>query len=171
LRTTRASTKADAVGVGAEANTKALGPRSCFAVQFSHQHEITQSVSEVRAMKRRQAAAVAALIIGAWVGNAHAHTHLKNSTPAAGATVAASLSEIRLYFDEEIEARLSKVTVVSVKGGAIATEAVSSDPASKGTLIVKLAKPLVAGSYKVNWQAISADTHKVKGSFSFHVRP
>ena len=53
----------------------------------------------------------------------------------------------------------------------LATEPVASDPADKSTLIVKLPQPLAAGSYKVNWQAISADTHKVKGSFTFHVRP
>lgn len=36
---------------------------------------------------------------------------------------------------------------------------------------MKVAQPLQAGSYKVNWQAVSADTHKVKGSFIFEVRP
>ena len=39
------------------------------------------------------------------------------------------------------------------------------------TLIVKFAQPLQAGSYMVNWQAVSADTHKVQGSFTFQVRP
>jgi methionine-rich copper-binding protein CopC len=28
-----------------------------------------------------------------------------------------------------------------------------------------------AGAYKVSWRVISADTHKVKGSFTFQVRP
>jgi len=40
-----------------------------------------------------------------------------------------------------------------------------------GSLIVKFAQPLQPGSYKVNWQAVSADTHKVKGSFAFQVGP
>jgi copper resistance protein C len=112
-----------------------------------------------------------ALVVGAWVNIAQAHTHLKKTVPAAGSTVAATLSEIRLQFDEAIEARLSKVKIESKAGVVLVTEPVAGDPADKSTLIVKLSQPLAAGSYKVNWQAISADTHKVKGSFTFHVRP
>jgi copper resistance protein C len=30
-------------------------------------------------------------------------------------------------------------------------------------------KPLNAGIYKVNWRALSTDTHKIEGSFTFRV--
>ena len=30
-------------------------------------------------------------------------------------------------------------------------------------------KPLNAGTYKVNWRAVSTDTHKIEGSFTFDV--
>jgi methionine-rich copper-binding protein CopC len=30
-------------------------------------------------------------------------------------------------------------------------------------------KPLNAGIYKVNWRAVSTDTHKIEGSFTFSV--
>jgi copper resistance protein C len=30
-------------------------------------------------------------------------------------------------------------------------------------------KPLSAGVFKVNWRAISVDTHKTEGSFTFRV--
>jgi hypothetical protein len=122
-------------------------------------------------MKRALGALGVALAIGTWVSIADAHSHLKKTVPAAGATVAATLTEIRLQFDEAIEARLSKVRVESKAGTVLATEPPASDPADKKTLVVKLPQPLAAGTYKVNWQAISVDTHKVKGSFTFHVRP
>jgi copper resistance protein C len=121
-------------------------------------------------MRRNLIALLVAAVAGACAGIAEAHTHLKRTVPAAGSTVAAALAEIRLQFDEAIEARLSKVKIES-KGVVLNTEPVAGDPADKNTLIVKLSPPLAAGSYKVNWQAISADTHKVKGSFTFHVRP
>lgn len=35
---------------------------------------------------------------------------------------------------------------------------------------VTLARPLPAGSYKVKWQVVSADTHKITGSIDFEVR-
>ena len=117
--------------------------------------------------------AVAALIASLWgimPSLVSAHSHLKKSVPAQGATVAAGPSDIRLQFSEVVEPRFSKVTV-ELNDKPVASEPAASDPSDKTTLIVKFAQPLQAGSYKVNWQAVSADTHKVKGSFTFQVRP
>jgi copper resistance protein C len=36
------------------------------------------------------------------------------------------------------------------------------------TLRISL-KPLNAGIYKVNWRAVSTDTHRIEGSFTFGV--
>ncbi len=104
-------------------------------------------------------------------GTALAYSHLKKSDPAAGATVALGPSEIRLQFSEAVEPRFSAIRVELKGGKPIASEPAISDPADKTTLIAKFAAPLQAGSYKVSWQAVSADTHKVKGSFSFQVGP
>lgn len=117
--------------------------------------------------------AVAALIASLWgimPSLALAHSHLKKSVPAQGATVADGPSDIRLQFSEVAEPRFSKVTV-ELNDKPVPSEPAASDPSDKTTLIVKFAQPLQAGSYKVNWQAVSADTHKVKGSFTFQVRP
>jgi hypothetical protein len=102
---------------------------------------------------------------------AEAHTHLKKSAPAAGATLATAPTEIRLQFHEAIEASVSHVSVETKAGQAVAAGAAAADPSDKTTLIVPLTEPLQAGAYKVNWRVISADTHKVKGSFTFQVRP
>ena len=101
-------------------------------------------------------------------GTAQAHTHLKKSVPAAGATVATALTAIRLQFDQSIEANVSQV---SVETEPVAAGPATADPNDKTALFLRLAAPLKAGAYKVNWRVISADTHKVKGSFSFQVRP
>ena len=103
-------------------------------------------------------------------GAALAHSHLKKSVPAAGSAVTDGPSEVRLQFDAPVEPRFSKI-VVELKGKPVASEPAASDPSDKTTLVVKFAQPLQAGSYKVNWQAVSADTHKVKGGFTFQVRP
>jgi copper resistance protein C len=113
---------------------------------------------------------VVAAFIASFSSSALAHSQLKKSVPAAGATVAAGPSEVRLQFSEVVEPRFSKVTV-ELKGEPVASEAAASDPSDKTTLIVRFAQPLQAGSYKVNWQAVSADTHKVKGNFTFQVVP
>ena len=115
--------------------------------------------------------ALVVMLLGLFPGAAQAHTHLKKSDPAAGATVATGPSEIRLQFDETVEPRFSKISIEAKGGKAVTSEPATSDPNDKTTLIAKFAQPLQAGSYKVNWQAVSADTHKVKGSFTFQVRP
>jgi CopC domain len=73
--------------------------------------------------------------------------------------------------DGEFPSRLLDAAECLMWCKPIVLEPATSDPADKATLIVKFAQPLQAGSRKVNWQAVSADTHKVKGSFTFQVRP
>lgn len=111
------------------------------------------------------------MLWGLFPGAAQAHAHLKKSVPPAGGTVATGPSEVRLQFNEAVEPSFSKISIELKGGKPVASEPPASDPADKTTLIAKLAQPLQAGSYKVNWQAVSADTHKVKGSFTFQVRP
>jgi len=37
-------------------------------------------------------------------------------------------------------------------------------------LTANFAKPLPKGGYKVTWHAVTADTHRVEGSYSFTVK-
>ncbi|MEO6678188.1 MAG: copper homeostasis periplasmic binding protein CopC [Pseudomonas sp.] len=92
-----------------------------------------------------------------------AHAHLKSQTPAADSTVTAP-KELRLVFSEGVEASFTKVTINGVPAEKLATE--GSD---KKTLIVTPAAPLAAGAYKVEWHAVSVDTHKSEGAYSFKV--
>jgi methionine-rich copper-binding protein CopC len=118
-----------------------------------------------------RAGALLAFVVLSFAGSAQAHTHLKKSFPAAGATLANAPTEIRLQFHEAIEASVSHVSVETNAGQAVAAGAAASDPSDKTALVMRLAEPLKPGAYKVNWRVISADTHKVKGSFTFQVRP
>ena len=54
-------------------------------------------------------------------------------------------------------------------GNTIATGTPLNDPRNRKLLIVPLAAPLTAGRYKVSWHAVSEDTHRVKGEYSFEV--
>lgn len=118
------------------------------------------------------AAAVAAVVIAA---PAFAHPKLVASTPAANATVKPT-AKVQLSFSERLVARLSTAQVVMTGMPGMAdhppmpmkgSTAIGPDGKS---LIVTLARPLPAGSYKVTYQIVSADTHKVEGSVEFKVR-
>lgn len=102
-------------------------------------------------------------------GEARAHAVLKGSSPASGGSATASLSEIRLEFSEPIVTQFSGVSVTSAEGAPVSTGAPARDAADKKLLVVPLAQRLAPGSYKVDWHAVSVDTHRSKGSFSFTV--
>lgn len=116
--------------------------------------------------------AAAAVVIAAPV---MAHPTLVSSTPAANATVR-PIAKVQLSFSERLVARLSAAQVVMTGMPGMASHApmpiqgrVAIAPDGK-TLVVMFARPLVAGTYKVTYQIVSADTHKIEGSFEFRVR-
>ncbi|WP_223557190.1 copper homeostasis periplasmic binding protein CopC [Pseudomonas sp. BF-R-01] len=96
-----------------------------------------------------------------------AHAHLKSQTPAADSTVSAP-SELRLVFSEGVEAAFTKVTI-SKDGANVEVKSLATEGSDKKTLVVTPAAPLAAGAYKVEWHAVSVDTHKSEGAYSFKV--
>lgn len=98
---------------------------------------------------------------------AFAHAHLKTTTPAADSTVAAP-ADLRLVFSEGVEATFTNVSL-SKDGTEVAIKGLETPDANKKTLVVTPAAPLTAGTYKVEWQAVSVDTHKSAGNYSFKV--
>jgi hypothetical protein len=95
-----------------------------------------------------------------------AHAHLKSQTPAADSTVTAP-ADLRLTFSEGVEASFTKVTLTR-DGAPIALKPLTTQ-GDKKTLIVTPAAPLTAGEYKVEWHAVSVDTHKSEGAYQFKV--
>ncbi|MBV9114877.1 MAG: copper homeostasis periplasmic binding protein CopC [Hyphomicrobiales bacterium] len=102
---------------------------------------------------------------------AMAHAILVKAVPAVGGTVSASPSDIRITFSEGVEPRFSKIAVAAADGRSVETGTANVDPTNPATLIVPLKTALQPGSYKVTWHAVSVDTHKTEGSFSFTVKP
>lgn len=107
-----------------------------------------------------------------------AHPKLLSSTPAAKATVAPT-AKIELHFSEPLAAKFSGAdlteTSMMMNGQMMAHNmkigglAATLDPADHKTLILSLKKPLAPGVYKVSWHAVSTDTHKLTGVYTFTV--
>ncbi len=108
--------------------------------------------------------AAAALVSGA----ALAHALLDHALPAVGATVAAAPAEVTLWFTQPLEAAFSGAAVTDAAGQRVDTGEATIDPRDARELHVKL-KPLQLGAYKVSWHAVSVDTHRTTGDFSFTV--
>ncbi len=95
---------------------------------------------------------------------AFAHTGLKTSVPADGATVQAMQSGIDLEFTAAV--RLIKLELTSA-GKVISTSFKPSAETLTNYSLTDL--NLDAGSYTVNWAVIGGDGHTVTNSFSFTV--
>jgi copper resistance protein C len=113
-------------------------------------------------------AASAALILSGAVP-ALAHAHLVRATPAVGGTVHTPPSEVTLRFNEKLEAAFSSVVVRDQTGKQVDKGDGAVDKSDRTLMRVPLQQPLGPGVYKVEWKAMSADTHKIDGNFTFKV--
>lgn len=108
---------------------------------------------------------------------ATAHTRAVASTPAPSATVS-DVRSVTVTFDEPITPALSGMEIVMTGMPGMAghhpamkvTGARIAPSADRTSLTATLSRPLVAGSYDVNWRAAGADGHRVTGTISFTVR-
>jgi hypothetical protein len=107
--------------------------------------------------------------MGALATSADAHPKLTSVSPAADVSSKVAPKEIKLNFSEGVIAKFSGLELKGEAGKAIATGVPVNDPGDRKQLIVPLAAPLTAGRYKVTWHAVSEDTHRVKGEYSFEV--
>jgi methionine-rich copper-binding protein CopC len=118
--------------------------------------------------KKTSLAAVSMTVASLFLGSAaYAHPELKSAEPAAGAAIKTSPKQIRITFNENVVPHFSGVQVKDQAGKVISTGRAATDPANKKLLVVPVSEQLPPGDYKVEWHAVSDDTHRVKGSYSF----
>ena len=115
------------------------------------------------------AALAGVLAIGALTTSADAHPKLKSVSPAADVSSKISPNEIRLNFSEGVIAKFSGLELKDEAGKTITTGVPVNDTGNRSQLVVPLPSPLMAGRYTVTWHAVSEDTHRVKGEYSFEV--
>lgn len=106
---------------------------------------------------------------------AMAHSKLVTATPAANSVVS-SPSRLQLQFSERLVGQFSGVSLamtgmpgMSMKAPVKIPVTTSLSADGKG-LVVKLAKPLPAGSYRLDWHVVSIDAHRTQGGYAFQVK-
>ena len=122
-------------------------------------------------LKRRSTivfAASSALLLLAGVVTASAHAQLIRAEPAAGGNVGKAPSEVTLHFSERLEGALSSVVARDAAGKQVDKGNGFVD--NKDRRIIRVLLPdLGPAVYKVEWRAVSADSHRVTGDFTFKV--
>ena len=119
-------------------------------------------------MRRRIAhgALLAVLMVLLAASRADAHAVLQASSPADRSHLDAAPTAVSLTFNETVSASLGAVRVVDCDGKRVDDGNVV---ARDNTVSVGLDNGIGDGAYVVAWRVISADSHAVRGAFTFVV--
>ncbi len=105
-----------------------------------------------------------------------AHAALVSSVPAAQSAVP-SARQITLHFSERVMPRLTGLSIAHAGMSHADHAAMAPMPALTATLsadgtslVGTFASALPPGAYTVTWHAVSDDTHRIEGHFTFTVR-
>jgi copper transport protein len=111
------------------------------------------------------ASALAFVLVLVTAGPASAHATLESTTPADGAHLDQAPTVVSLTFNENISASLGAVRVFDAQGKRVDDGNVVT---REHTVTVGMQK-VGDGGYVVTWRVISADSHPVRGAFTFTV--
>jgi methionine-rich copper-binding protein CopC len=112
--------------------------------------------------------AASAVLTMAGASAAWAHAELKQASPAVDSTVSAAPTEITLNFSERLEPAFTAVIVRDAVGKRVDKADGHIDRANRTVLRASL-QCLSAGTYIVEWRALTTDTHRTEGAFIFRV--
>lgn len=114
------------------------------------------------------AAFTLAAVIGVSAGTVLAHAELVGSNPANQAILSEQPREILLTFSESVDSVGESIRLVDAQGEPVPLGPVDQS-LGDDTLRAELPGVIEDGTYIVGWQAISADSHKIRGAFTFSI--
>lgn len=119
------------------------------------------------ARTRRTFLLLTTLLVGQLLlaGGAWSHAGLTGTTPERGSSHETMPAEVTMQFNEEMN-RPSWVTVTAPDGSIVAE---GEAEVAGHVLTQPLTDPGIAGTYRVDYRAISTDGHPVKGQWEFTV--
>ena len=96
---------------------------------------------------------------------ASAHALLDHAEPRVGNKVASPPAQVTLWFTQKLEPAFSSITVTNAAGERVDT----GKTLVSGNQMSVVIRAGGAGTYRVNWQVLSVDTHRTDGNFTFQV--
>jgi len=97
------------------------------------------------------------------------HAFPDHSDPKVGATISVSPTQVRIWFDSDLEPAFSTLMVHNTDGKMIDKRDSRVAPADPKLLQVSL-PPLPPGTYLVIWNVVARDGHRTNGQFSFTIK-
>jgi copper resistance protein C len=116
-------------------------------------------------MRKKHLTVIVPLALLLLTSVANAHAMLDRAEPRVGNKVASPPSQVTLWFTQKLEAAFSSITVTNAAGERVDT----GKTRVSGNQMSIAIRAGGAGTYRVNWQVLSVDTHRTDGSFTFQV--
>jgi methionine-rich copper-binding protein CopC len=101
---------------------------------------------------------------------AFAHARLVQERPASGVSLAEPPEQVRLRFNEPVDAEFDPVKVYDAEGDRVDEDDARVDPDDARVLLAGL-EDLPEGSYRVEWRVTSIDGHVIEDAYAFNVTP
>lgn len=105
------------------------------------------------------------------VTNAYAHPRVKSTVPAENETTATSPASIRIEFTERLVAKFSGIELLDARNQVVPVGPSEALAGNSKILVAPIKSKLDPGDYTVVWHAVAADTHRVEGRYTFHIKP
>ena len=117
----------------------------------------------------RKIAIMLTAILGLGTTAANAHPRLQSSNPAPGAVLKSAPKDIRMSFSEGLVPNFTGLELKASTGKLMLTGKPALAAGNSKMIIVPIGTRLAPGNYSVAWHAVSVDTHRVTGTFTFKV--
>jgi hypothetical protein len=123
----------------------------------------------VHSLKRVVVGAVMAMTMCVHVAPVLAHSMLVKAEPPRRAVLAKAPTQVRLWFNEEIEGDYASLVVLDTEKHPVTEIKPQLAPDDRKSIVLPLPE-LAPGKYSVKFRVLSVDGHVVESSFDFTVK-
>jgi methionine-rich copper-binding protein CopC len=97
------------------------------------------------------------------------HAFPDHSSPKVGETLSTPPAGAYIWFDGELEPAFSKITVQDANGKRVDQGNGRVNPSN--SVLLEVGLPLLPrGAYRVIWQVVSRDGHRISGDYTFAIK-
>lgn len=119
--------------------------------------------------KRNGKLLLSLLFLSFFVTRVWAHAFPLRSEPKVGSEVKRPPTQVKIWFDGDIEPAFSTLKVTGPDGKEVDAHDAKVDDKEHNLLTVSVPN-LAPGKYKVKWEVVATDTHRTEGDFTFTVK-
>jgi methionine-rich copper-binding protein CopC len=117
---------------------------------------------------RRAAALLLTLCLLAGPAGARAHANPDHADPKVGSTSKGSPTQVRIWFDSDLEPAFSSIAVYGPGGARVDPGHGGVAPSDPKLLAVDVPQ-LAPGTYRVTWSVVARDGHRTSGEYKFSI--